>query len=245
VGNHELVRGAPAGGVAFLRYFGAEEPDGRPRDRLYGTFRWSNTRFFLLNAMDQWTGEERDWLRAELDRALAEPGILHRFAVMHWGPWSSGRHKGNPALASGEIVELMAARKVDLILAGHDHIYERGEGRGIKYLISGGAGAPLYAKAVDAPETRTFESVHHFVEVAVDGDRVSVVARRAAGGTIEACGYEGAGSWDCDAGRPAKSSAAPPPASSGGRGVIAAIGAVATILGVATALRRRAAEKGA
>ncbi len=245
VGNHELARGDPAGEVAFLRYFGAEEADGRPRDRLYGTFRWSNTRFFLLNAMDQWTGEERDWLRAELDRARAEPGLAHRFAVMHWGPFSSGSHKGNPALASGEVVDMMVERGVDLLLAGHDHIYERGEGRGLKYLISGGAGAPLYEKAQDAPETRTFESVHHFVEVAVDGDHVSVVALRAGGGTIETCGFRGMGSWDCDAARPRAAA----PAGGVPRTVPAVIGALVVIGGVAAALRfaarRRAGEKGA
>ena len=46
--------------------------------------------------MDEWTGEERDWLRAELDKARAEPGLAHRFAVMHWGPFSSGPHGATP-----------------------------------------------------------------------------------------------------------------------------------------------------
>src|SRR5204862_7628782 len=63
VGNHELVRGNPAGEVTFLRYFGGVE-EGRDLTRLYGTFRWGSTRFFVLNAMDNWTGAERDWLRA-------------------------------------------------------------------------------------------------------------------------------------------------------------------------------------
>src|SRR5262249_1176962 len=43
VGNHELTRGDPAGEVAFLRYFGGAD-DGRDNGRLYGSFRWSNTR---------------------------------------------------------------------------------------------------------------------------------------------------------------------------------------------------------
>jgi len=198
VGNHELARGDHAGEVAFLHYFaGADE--GRELERLYGSFRWSNTRFFILNAMDRWTGAERDWLRAELDLALAEPGVAHRIAVMHWGPFSSGAHGNNPALASGDVIGIMRDRKVDLILAGHDHIYERGAGSGLKYLITGGAGAPLYAENKHAPETLHFEAAHHFIEVAVDGDRVRTTARRPSGDVLEACGYQGTGSWDCDA----------------------------------------------
>src|SRR5262249_32842379 len=89
IGNHELAGGGRTGEVAFLRYFaGAEE--GKELTRLYNTFRWSNPRFFILNAMDRWTGAERQWLTAELDRARDEPGLVHRIAVLHWGPYSSG-----------------------------------------------------------------------------------------------------------------------------------------------------------
>ena len=198
VGNHELYRGDRAGEVAFLRYFGGIE-QGRELTRLYGTFRWSNTRFFVLNAMDTWTGDEREWLRAELDRALVEPGLAHRIAVMHHGPFSAGPHGGNAALAKGDVIALMRDRKVDLVLAGHDHVYERGEGEGLKYLVTGGGGAPLYQKKYELKETRAFEPAHHFVEITVDGDKLRAVAHRASGGVLEACGFTGASGWDCDA----------------------------------------------
>ena len=206
VGNHELRRGDPTTGGAFLRYFAALEA-GHELTRLYASFRWSNTRFFVLNAMDAWTGEERAWLRAELDRALVEPGLAHRFAVMHWGPYSSGPHGNNPALASGDVLALMRDRKVDLVLSGHDHDYERGLGGGLKYLVTGGAGAPLYALKTALAESIVFEPAYHFVDVAVSGDRVDVVARRAAGGIIDACGYVGAGSWSCAPNSPAAGAA--------------------------------------
>lgn len=201
VGNHELYRGDRRGEVAFLRYFGSIDGAREPT-RLYGTFRWSNTRFFMLNAMDNWVGEERAWLRAELDRAMTEPGLAHRIAVLHHGPFSAGPHGGNAALASGEINALMRDRKVDLVLAGHDHVYERGAGAGLKYIISGGGGAPLYTKKHELRETIVFEAVHHYVEVTIDGDQVRTVAQRASGGTIDACGYTGTGPWDCSAGKP-------------------------------------------
>lgn len=197
VGNHELSRGDPAGRVAFLRYFSGTDENGE-RTHLHGSFRWSNTRFFLLNAMDTWTGDERDWLRGELDRAMYEPGLVHRVAVLHHGPFSSGPHGGNTALAGAGIIPMMAAGKIELILAGHDHVYERGDGEGLKYVISGGAGAPVYEHKLSAPQTMAFESVHHFVEAAIDGPSVKIVARRIDGSVIEACGFRGAGPWECD-----------------------------------------------
>ena len=87
---------------------------------------------------------------------------------------------------------------VDLVLAGHDHAYERGEGLGLKYVITGGAGAELYAKKHEVPESRFFASEYHFVEVAIDGAQVSVTAHRPSGGVLESCGYLGGGPWDCD-----------------------------------------------
>jgi MYXO-CTERM domain-containing protein len=214
VGNHELTTPDPAGQIAFLRYFASTDPDGRERPHLYGSFRWSNTRFFLLNAMDTWTGDEKEWLRAELAAAMDEPGLQHRVAVLHHGPFSSGRHGGNVRLKKQGIVELMRDHKVDLLFAGHDHVYERGEGQGIKYIVSGGAGAPLYSREHAAPETQFFEPTHHFLEVSVDGDKIDVVARRASGAVIEQCGFKGTESWSCKAG---ESKAAPkPPAVSAG-----------------------------
>jgi hypothetical protein len=238
VGNHELARGDAAGEVAFLRYF-APVHEGHELHRLYDTFRWSNTRFFLLNAMDKWTGEERAWLRAELERARDEAGLAHRIAVLHWGPFSSGPHGGNPALESGEVTSMMRDLKVDLVLAGHDHAYERGEGGGIRYVISGGSGAPLYPRKFEAKQTIAYESAHHFVEVAVDGDKVSLTARRPSGVVIEECGFHGKPGWDCDPPQPGATTAERPRRSlgscgcgvpggdvGGGWGMVAALGLV-------------------
>jgi MYXO-CTERM domain-containing protein len=249
VGNHELLPDS-SGSVAFLRYFASVESDGHERPQLYGSFRWSNTRFFLLNAMDNWSGDERAWLRAELSAAMTEPGLVHRFAVLHHGPFSSGRHGGNTRLIQEGIVTMLRDHKVDLIMAGHDHIYERGEGQGLKYVISGGAGAPLYAREHPSPETAYFESVHHYVEMAVDGEKVEMVAKRAIGSVIERCSFTGSGPWSCEAGEAKKKPAtteAPPPQKAGACACSMpgtaerASGGLAALLGLsgALALRRR------
>lgn len=212
IGNHELLGEKGAGAAAFLRYFANPQEAGKDSPKLYGSMRWGNTRFFLLNAMDDWSGEARAWLKDELDRAANEPGLVHRFAVLHHGPHSSGPHGGNERLHKNGVLQIFKDGKVDLILAGHDHAYERGTGDGLKYVVSGGAGAPLYPRKSKDGATAVFESVHHFVEVSVDGDKVNLVTKRASGSILEKCGFVGAGPWDCDkspAGDAPKTSAAP------------------------------------
>ena len=35
--------------------------------------------------------------------------------------------------------------RVSFVFSGHDHLYQRGEVDGLKYVVSGGGGAPLYS----------------------------------------------------------------------------------------------------
>lgn len=200
VGNHELTTPDPSGKLAFLQYFASParaDGSGGEVSSLYSSFRWSNTRFFLLNAMDTWTGDDRTWLVSELARSAEEPGVTHRIAVLHHGPFSSGPHGNNARLTAAGVLDTMRKAGVGLVLSGHDHAYERGESEGLKYIVTGGGGAPLYARKRAAPEARVFASVHHFVEVAVDGEAVTTKAHRASGGVLDACSFQGRGGWDC------------------------------------------------
>ena len=194
VGNHELLGG---GKPAFLSYFQIGDPGAH---LLHATTRWGSSRFFFLNAMSTWgDGEERGWLEAELTRSDSEPGIEHRFVVTHHGPFSSGPHGGNDAMKKAGAMALMKKHHVDLIFAGHDHIYERGELDGIRYLISGGGGAPLYKPRRSVPAaTEVVEAAHHFVEVKVDGPRITTVARRLDGMAMDTCVLLPGALWSCE-----------------------------------------------
>jgi hypothetical protein len=195
IGNHELYD--DRAGANFARYFGYFGTESSPRP--YGTVRLSNVRFFFLNSMHEWaSGEERNWLDRELNRADVEPGLQWRIVVLHQGPWSGGPHGGNAMLIRAHVPELLAAHHVDLLFAGHDHLYERGEKDGIKYVISGGGGAPLYVTSSVA-STRKAEAAYHFVEVDTAGDGIRLVAHRMDGSLLDECGFGKQGSWDCDA----------------------------------------------
>lgn len=206
IGNHELYD--DGAGANFARYFGFADASGSLQP--YGTVRLSNVRFFFLNGMHDWgSGEDRQWLERELGRADGEPGLAWRIAVMHQSPWSSGPHGGSAILVKAHVPELLALHGVDLLFSGHDHIYERGDHKGMKYVISGGGGAPLY-RASRIASTRKEESTYHFVEVMTGVDAIRLVARRIDGSVLDQCGFRKGGGWDCDAaGSESKSGPAP------------------------------------
>jgi hypothetical protein len=201
-GNHDLDGLLPHKRDAFLRYFGAPP---RETSRSYFTFRWGNTRVFVLDYTLGWLGAQGAWLHAALLNARNEAGLVHRFVAVHHGPYSSGPHGGNEAFAAAGLLDQLRAAGVALVLSGHDHLYERGEHQGLKYVVSGGAGAPLYRERRRAPGSAFVASVHHFVHVRVDGDHVAIGTREADGTLLESCGFRSGESWQCEA----RSAAAP------------------------------------
>jgi hypothetical protein len=203
IGNHELYD--DTAGAAFARYFGFEGPDGM---HPYGTVRLGAVRLFFLNGMNDFAGgPEREWLERALATADAEPGVAWRIAVVHQGPWSSGPHGPNTRLVGAQVPQLLAAHHVDLVLSGHDHLYERGDAGALKYIVSGGGGAPVYRDIHPTGTTRKVEPVHHFVEVTTTPEALRIVAHRADGSILERCGFTRGGPWDCDAASSAASGA--------------------------------------
>lgn len=196
VGNHELVDGT---GVEYIRYFGPEIEGNKLPEHINATFRWANTRFFMLNGMVAWrSGADRAWLDKALTESDAEPGLVWRIVVVHFGPWSSGPHGNNTHLHEAGIPALLRAHHVDLVVSGHDHIYERGFADGLAYLVSGGGGAPTYRIKTPLPSARKLESVRHFVEASVSQAAIAFTAIRPDGSTIERCSLRKDAGWDCD-----------------------------------------------
>ena len=283
VGNHELTDGA---GIEYARFFGPTDlPPGSdqlragepPRsskgsapaatrpEHLAGTFRWGNARFFLINGMVSYKGTvDRTWLEKALADADGEKNLKWRIVVVHHGPWSSGPHGNNARLHDAGIIPLLAKHKVDLVLSGHDHIYERGWSDGLAYVVSGGGGAPVYKIKSRLPQARKAESVRHFVDVSVSASAMQLVAMRLDGSTIERCGLsKSTVGWDCDgpptsvassegsspamSGAPNPGTSAPPPASRCACDAVGAparfglAGAIVTVLlpGLLVVVRRR------
>lgn len=179
IGNHELFHDPDAG--HFRRFFAL--PDGG-RTRLYYSFRVGPAAFFVLDGNRPGPAQTA-WLADALAKA-ARDGEAHLFVLEHQPPLSVGGHCGS-GLAQAEWMALFEKYGVRAVFAGHDHAYERMERRGIRYFVSGGGGAPVYAERTTCPPAdraarRVYLPVHHILRVRVDGPHVEVAALPLDGG---------------------------------------------------------------
>ncbi|HEY2749050.1 MAG TPA: metallophosphoesterase [Polyangia bacterium] len=178
LGNHEIFRDPSA---AHFRRFFALPDDGRAR--LYYHFRFGPAEFIVLDGNAP-TPAQTAWLRATLEAADADQ-VAHVFVLVHQPPFSLGDHCG-AALDQADWLPLFEAHHVRAVFAGHDHAYARMERRGVRYFVSGGGGAPLYAErscaAFDRAAKRVYLPVHHLMRVQVDGPSVDITVLAVADG---------------------------------------------------------------
>jgi acid phosphatase type 7 len=177
-GNHELH--GDSEGRNFNHYFVL--PD-EGRTRRYYTFRYGPARFIVLDGNGR-HAEQTEWLKKTLEAARAEQ-VPHVFLLMHQPALSTGGHCGAAPVQSAW-VEQYEAYPVRAVFAGHEHIYERLERRGVTYFVTGGGGAHLYEEREDCAEydhdaRRAFASAYHYLRVRVIGDDVEVSAIRTDG----------------------------------------------------------------
>ncbi len=193
VGNHELIQ---ENGASYLRYFGT--PEQQQKHWFFTTFRWGFIRFFVLNGEASFLAEDRSWLERELSKADTEANLLWRVVLIHSGPFSSGLHGDNDKLHGAEVPKLLREHHVDLLLEGHDHIYERGASDGLRYVVSGGAGAPLYPIKHLRSSARKVESAYHYVVFQLGPDTGKLIAKRLDGSIIEEVGFTKRNLWNDD-----------------------------------------------
>lgn len=212
LGNHELMPRRGGGLANYQHFFRAptavlshhESPalSAVALEANYA-FRYGSLYFIAVNSLDRLEpgAALRTWLESKLDEARSLHGIDHVFVAMHHGLFSSGAHGENEELFRDGIDELFRQRHVSVVFSGHDHLYERGESHGLKYVLSGGGGAPLYPRNYRKPYQLAFVPEHHFVLVEVNGARVQVQAIGADGSVLDKCGFRGNRSWRCPTAR--------------------------------------------
>ena len=115
--------------------------------RRYYTFRRSErrlegltgagVRFFVLDSRSL-DPNQLSWLRSQ----LAESGSAWKIAFFHHPLYTSGRYRAGARVLRLALEPLLIEGDVDVVLAGHEHFYERTVPQhGISYFISGGAGS--------------------------------------------------------------------------------------------------------
>lgn len=123
---------------------------------------------FLVVDSNNVSDEQTDWLAAQL--AAPQPVGTVTIPVMHHPAYSSGMH-GSTKSIQRKWSPLFAQYKVPLVIAGHDHDYERSKPQnGVTYLVSGGA-ANLRSVGKDSFSAFSRE-IYHFVDLSVYPNRL-------------------------------------------------------------------------
>lgn len=105
-----------------------------------------------------------------LDDTLASSTSQWKIVALHHPLYSSGRH-GSTIGARERLEPILARHHVDLVLAGHDHHYERTHSQhGITYVVSGGGCKTTSVR--HSPFTATAASILQFLIVDIDDDRL-------------------------------------------------------------------------
>ena len=189
IGNHDLGWSHADPDVFAL----PPGPAGRPEYVYWYSLDLADIHLVFLdsNAYDNQLQEV--WLEADLAAARAR-GARAIIVLTHDGPYSRGLHRGNE-LARERYVPILAKHHVDLVVAGHDHLYQRGEIGGIRYVVSGGGGAGLYQPTCGVRRKpkcaedgmKKVLAVHHYIVATIDRESLELCARGTDGKLLEKC----------------------------------------------------------
>jgi 3',5'-cyclic AMP phosphodiesterase CpdA len=172
LGNHD-VRG---GGGAYLDNF--HPPRDNPRNtKRYYSFDWGGAHFVALDSELYYGdgGASPEEQKAFLEEDLAATRRPWKFAFLHRSPYGSSRHGGDEKVRE-DLEAVFVRHGVDVVFAGHDHVYERTVPiNGVTYVVTGGGGRRLY-RAGKSGWTACSRSAHHAVLVRVGGGHLTFEA---------------------------------------------------------------------
>ena len=178
VGNHDLYG---LFGQPFRENFTLpSNGSGGNLEELYYSFEWGDAKFIALEGntlfQSSATGIHMTWLSRELSRNTKKWVIVY----LHPPLYSAGQHGSSPALQAN-IGPMLERYKVDLVLAGHEHSYERTRALkaynldpsypGLVHVTTGGGGAALRPITANA-QSEVVASVYHYLRFDVAGDEL-------------------------------------------------------------------------
>ncbi len=151
-------------------------------EQRYYTFTKGNVRFFALdsNYMDP---QQVQWLEKQLQSSTSEWKICY----FHHPLYSSAATHG-PDLNLRALLEPLFMRyKVDVVLSGHDHVYERiRPQRGIYYFVEGSAGQLRYHDLRSSNVTAVgFDTDRSFMLIEIAGDEMYFQTISRVGRTVD------------------------------------------------------------
>jgi Calcineurin-like phosphoesterase len=139
--------------------------------------------FVLDSSVPATIGSLSDGQVGWLDAALGRSSAQWRIVALHHPLYSSGRH-GSTMHVRGVLEPVLARHQVDLVLAGHDHDYERTHPqRGVTHVVSGGGCKTN--RVGRSSFTAYSKATLQFLLVDVDGDRLTADCVRPDGAIVD------------------------------------------------------------
>ncbi len=184
-GNHEYVTDSAAPYLAGV----AVPESGVPAVDLgrYYSFNWGNAHFVSVDSNLLATPRAAAML-AWLDADLAATNQHWRIVFLHHTPYPTGFHLGDPICAAVQqlVNPIVERHGVQLLLAGHEHGYERtyplsgghpvsSSSASTTYVVTGGGGGALESVGSFA-QTAISVQAFHYVRVDVDGQALTLSA---------------------------------------------------------------------
>jgi hypothetical protein len=205
LGNHEWEDEVGIGYEAVLARFAMP---GENNYNVNYVFDYGNVRFIAFNS--DWYQRSsasrtamRQWLQTVLSDARANPCIRWVIVFQHHPLFGSEARRGYNTLLINALQPLFDQYKVDLVLQGHDHLYERTyplrnsipvsnsldtylQGEGTLYITCGGGGATLGSFGALPPTTAYREVTYCYLVISsAPGEPLVIEARRGNRSLIE------------------------------------------------------------
>jgi predicted phosphodiesterase len=166
-GNHEY----PWDPKSYLNIF---YPDrSQFKNKGYYSYQNGNVLFVHINTFEPFKPGSKQYLW--LENKLKNCKLPFIVAALHVSAFTGAGHtKGADVKEVRQyIVPLLQKYNVNLVVSGHDHVYDRSEYSGTTYVIAGGAGAPLYdPNTYLNPFSVKAEKVLHYVICDVNKDKI-------------------------------------------------------------------------
>jgi 3',5'-cyclic AMP phosphodiesterase CpdA len=165
---------------AGVKFYAALGNHDSPNQRLYKPFNMNGQRFYTFrpkagvrffaldsNYVDR---EQLQWLEKELKAS----GSDWKIAFFHHPLYSSGERHGSDTALRDQLEPLFLKYSVDLVLTGHDHLYERTKPQnGIQYFVVGNSSKLRRGDLEDLGITaKGFDTGYAFMLAEIDGDQV-------------------------------------------------------------------------
>ena len=149
----------------------------------YYRFKKGNVAFYSLNS-NYMDAKQVKWLQDELAKDTSD----WKICFFHHPPYSSAKKHGSDDQLREAVEPIFVKYGVNVVLTGHDHVYERIKPqKGIYYFVSG-AGGQLRTGDIKSSSPLTEKSYDrdmHFMLFEVDGDQMYFQAISRTGETID------------------------------------------------------------